>query len=113
MNWLGEFDAMKRTWEIMQPPLSFKEGAFDALLIIAGSFFWARRDAVLYDVVLRSVDRLVEAMPHGYPNHCCQTPHALERLLPTMAVTIRRFDILSLDAVVPGCCPPTTATARA
>lgn len=102
-----EVAAMNRTWDIMfsKEGAPLKKGTLDSARMIAGSFFWARRDAVLYDVILRSVDRLVEAMPYRYSERCCGTAHALERLLPTMAATIRGFSILSLASVVPGCCP--------
>ena len=103
LPWTGRMvDVMNRTWEIMHPPMSFYEGAYKMARIIVGSFYWARQGAVLYDVILHSVDRLVESMPHGYKTGASgQTSHALERLMPTMGVTIRGFDVISVEDV---CC---------
>jgi lipopolysaccharide biosynthesis protein len=97
----GEVDAMNRTWQIMHPPMSFEKGVWDMARIIAGSVYWARPDAVLYELLLRSVDKLEESMPHGYRKaSCCQTSHALERLMPTMAVTIQGLDVVSAERLL-------------
>jgi len=97
----GEVDAMNRTWEIMNPPMSFEKGARKMARMIADSFYWARQEAVLNDVILHSVDKLVESMPYGYTTFsCCQTSHALERLMPTIAVTILGLDVVPVEDVV-------------
>jgi hypothetical protein len=95
-----EVDAMNRTWEIMHPPMSFEKGAWKMARMIADSFYWVRQEAVLNDIILHSVDKLVESMPYGYTKgSCCQTSHALERLMPTIAVTILGLDVVPVEDV--------------
>jgi hypothetical protein len=97
----SEVVAMRRAWHILHPPMTFEKGAWNMARIIANSFYWARQEAVMYDVILGSIDMLLGVMPYGYRHgSCCQTPHALERLMPTMAVTIQGLDVVSVEDVV-------------
>jgi hypothetical protein len=97
----NDIDAMRRTWKMMQPCVPFGI-PMSAARIIAGSFYWARPDAVLYQIILHSAGKLIRSMPSGYKTlTTAQTSHALERLMPTMAVAVRGLDVLSVDDLAP------------
>ncbi|CAK0889717.1 unnamed protein product [Prorocentrum cordatum] len=92
-----DIDAMKRTWKMMQPCVPF-DIPMRVARIIAGSFYWARPDAVMYQIILHSTEKLIESMPSGYKTRSTgQTSHALERLMPTMAVAVCGLDVVSVD----------------
>merc|ERR1719188_365012 len=93
--------AMKKTWRMMQPCVPF-DIPLRVARIIAGSFYWARPDAVMYQMILHSADKLVMSMPEGYhTNTTAQTSHALERLMPTMAVAVRGLAVAAVDELEP------------
>jgi len=96
----GEVDAMHRTWDIIHPPISFENGGREMARIIGGSFYWARQEALLYDIMLRSVDKLLGSMHHGYKESSCQTEHGLERVMPTLAVAVLGLEVVSMDDFV-------------
>jgi len=96
-----DIHAMKKTWRMMQPCVPF-DIPLRVARIIAGSFYWARPDAVVYQMILHSADKLVMSMPERYKtNTTAQTSHALERLMPTMAVAVRGFDVAAVDELEP------------
>ncbi|CAK0849475.1 unnamed protein product [Prorocentrum cordatum] len=94
-----DIDAMKRTWKMMQPCVPF-DIPMRVVRIIAGSFYWVRPDAVMYQIILHSAEKLIESMPSGYKTlTTAQTSHALERLMPTMAVAVYGLDVVSVDVL--------------
>jgi lipopolysaccharide biosynthesis protein len=98
---VGEVAAMQRTWDMIHPPMTFENGARQKARIITGSFYWAREEALLYDIILRSVDTLLGSMSHGYvKGSCCTTAHGLERVIPTLAVTVLGLDVVSMEEFV-------------
>lgn len=95
----GEADikGMLRAWKTMQPCVPFDVPLHRAH-VVAGSFFWSRQDAVLYQIILQTVDELLASMPLGYQAGTAgQTSRALERLIPTMAVAVRGLKVLASD----------------
>lgn len=89
--------AIKRTWIMMQPCVPF-DIPLSSLRIIAGSFYWARPDAVLHQIVLHSAEKLIRSMPSRYRiGSRAETSHALEHLMPMMATAVRGLDVVSVN----------------
>jgi len=95
----GEADikGMLSAWKTMQPCVPFDVPLHRAR-VVAGSFFWSRQDAVLYQIILQAVDELLASMPPWYrAGTAGQTSRALERLIPTMSVAVRGLRVLATD----------------
>jgi len=79
----SEIQAMQREWLAIGETQPFPP--MEQLVIVAGSMFWVSGPALFSDELLMDHTALIiSRMEMGYTKgSCCQTAHAMERLIPT------------------------------
>lgn len=93
-----EVERMQEEWAAMAEPRPFPD--LEGLTVIMASMFWMRGSALFGDeVFMKAVPGLVDRMAPGYQTgSCCQTAHALERLVAVRA-QMRGFEVAPQDGL--------------
>merc|ERR1712107_785716 len=79
----GEIKAMQSVWQLISPHTAMVSK--HDWIIIAGSCWWVKSNWVITQQILDAIPDLLAGMPLGYKKgSCCQSSHALERLIPSM-----------------------------